>query len=416
MERKKRIVILLVGTVLLLFLGMIYAWSIFIKPLEAEFGWKRSETSLVFVISIICFTVGNLISGQILKKYSTKVPFAIGAILLLVGFVGASRITQLINLYIFYGVICSTGIGLIYNGILPTVLGWFPDKSGIASGTLLMGYGLGAFILGPIISPLLTSDFGWRNVFLTLGIVFFILVGLSALIVRAPNEKEILNLPNAICTEGNKESSDVTTADMLKTKSFYFFFIWMFFLGSVGLAVLGIGAALAIEMSNGNAMIAAFVAGIASVGNGGGRLIGGYLCDHIGRTKTMLISNSSFVFGAVALILSQLMNNIVLLGIGYLICGVSFGCILIVMTYFCKHVYGQKYMAMNFAIINCYGIFAVFVGNFGSGKIYDIEGSYIMVFYIMIVFILMAFIFMKLVNRSLKAGAVKSEEGYLQES
>lgn len=59
-------------------------------------------------------------------------------------------------------------------------------------------------------------------------------------------------------------------------------------------------------------------------------------------------------------------------------------------------------MAMNFAIINCYGILAVFVGNFGSGKIYDMEGSYILVFYIMIVFILLAFLFMKLVNNSLK--------------
>lgn len=386
----------------MLFLGMIYAWSIFIKPLEAEFGWKRSETSMVFVISIICFTIGNLVSGQMLKKYSTRVPFSIGAVMLLVGFIGASKATQLMNLYIFYGVICSTGIGLIYNGILPTILAWFPDRSGIASGILLMGYGLGAFILGPIISSFLSSDFGWRNVFLTLGIVFFILVLLSSFIIKLPNTEETASLPEAASTEEHEALEDVTTKDMLKSRSFYFFFIWMFLLGSVGLAVLGIGAALPTEMSNGNAMLAAFVAGVASVGNGSGRLIGGYLCDHAGRTKTMIIANSSFVLGAAALISSQLMNSIFLLGVGYLICGLSFGCILLVMTYFCKHIYGQKYMAMNFAIINCYGILAVFVGNFGSGKIYDMEGSYILVFYIMIVFILLAFLFMKLVNNSLK--------------
>lgn len=398
----KRLLILATGTILLLFLGMIYAWSIFVKPLEAEFGWLRSSTSLVFVISIISFTIGNLISGQILKKRPVQVVFVIGAILLLIGFIGASRTKTLLNLYLFYGVICSSGIGLIYNGIVPNIIVWFPDKSGVASGTCLMGYGLGAFILGPIISSLLSSDFGWRNVFLILGIAFFIIVLISSFIIRSPKDHELGELPANKVNGQEVINRDVTTSEMLKSSTFYLFFIWMFLLGSVGLAVIGIGATLPTEMSNGNAMLAAFVAGVASIGNGSGRLIGGCLCDKLGRKKTMLIANTSFVLGAVILIASQLVNSIPVLGVGYLICGMSFGCILLIMTYFCKTIYGQKYMGMNFALINCYGILAVFVGNFGAGKIYDIKSSYLPVFYIMIIFILLAFVVMSLLNKAVK--------------
>ncbi len=401
--KTKRLVILATGTILLLFLGMIYAWSIFVKPLEAEFGWLRSSTSLVFVISITSFTIGNLISGQILKKKTVQVVFIIGAILLLVGFIGASRTKTLSNLYIFYGIICSSGIGLIYNGILPNIIAWFPDRSGVASGTCLMGYGLGAFILGPIISSVLSSDFGWRNVFMTLGISFFIIVVISSFIIRVPKENEIAELPVNKANGQGVVIKDVTTAEMLKSNTFYLFFLWMFLLGSVGLAVIGIGATLPTEMSNGNVTLAALIAGVASIGNGSGRLIGGCLCDKIGRKKTMLISNIGFIIGAAILIISQLINSIPLLGVGYLICGMSFGCILLIMTYFCKTIYGQKYMGMNFALINCYGILAVFVGNFGAGKIYDAKASYLPVFYIMIIFILLAFVVMTFLNKALKA-------------
>ncbi len=73
MKNKFRLGYGITGFILLIFLGMIYAWSIFIRPLEAEFGWLRSQTSLIFTISMIGFCVGNLAAGQITPKTSPRV-------------------------------------------------------------------------------------------------------------------------------------------------------------------------------------------------------------------------------------------------------------------------------------------------------------------------------------------------------
>ncbi|NLN47872.1 MAG: OFA family MFS transporter, partial [Clostridiales bacterium] len=85
--------ILIIGAFLMLFLGLIYAWSLFAAPLEAEFGWSRSQTSVTFSISMITFCLGSIMSGFILKKRPPRNVLLISAVLFLIGFFMTSRIT-----------------------------------------------------------------------------------------------------------------------------------------------------------------------------------------------------------------------------------------------------------------------------------------------------------------------------------
>lgn len=177
-----------IGIVLFLFLGLLYAWSLFIAPLEKDFGWTRAQTSLIFTISIIFFCLGGIAGGFITGRKSPGFTILISAILLLCSFAASSQINSLIGIYITYGVISGFGIGLSYNAVISTVTRWFPEKPGVISGFLLMGFGLGAMLLGSTANTLIKA-IGWRETFLVLGVAFGIVVFIgSRLLVLPPSD------------------------------------------------------------------------------------------------------------------------------------------------------------------------------------------------------------------------------------
>ena len=146
----KRWIYLAAGTLMLLFLGLIYGWSIFRAPLTGYYpNWSASQLSLTFTISMIMFCLGGFFSGLMLKKVSHRVLLAVAAVIGFVGFFcistveGSTASAALIKLYIFYGVLCGFAVGISYNSIIGTVNKWFKDKPGLASGAMLMASGSG---------------------------------------------------------------------------------------------------------------------------------------------------------------------------------------------------------------------------------------------------------------------------------
>ena len=162
--KKQRWSFVVLGVGLLLCLGLIYAWSVFRTPLEAEFGWSKAETSITFSISMMMFCLGGLASGMITGKKGPRCPLVLCALFLLAGFLAASRVSTLYGIYITYGGICGFGVGLGYNSTISAVVKWFPDKRGLISGIMLMGFGFGGMLLGTLGAKLITA-LGWRKTF-----------------------------------------------------------------------------------------------------------------------------------------------------------------------------------------------------------------------------------------------------------
>ena len=130
-------------------LGTLYAWSVFVAPLEARFGWKRAETSMVFTIAVIVFALSFVVAGRIQDKFGPLFCSLAGGILVSLGFYLCAYTESLGYLYVCFGVIGGLGNGFGDATPIPVMAKWFPDKRGLAVGLAVGGYGAGSAIFGP---------------------------------------------------------------------------------------------------------------------------------------------------------------------------------------------------------------------------------------------------------------------------
>ena len=147
MKTPSRLIILLAGLVLCTVCGVLYAWSIFVVPLEQAFGWQRPETSLTFPFMITFFSLGMFAGGKLLR-FGPARAVQIGGALLCVGLLWASRIDSVIGLYLSYGVVSGFGIGIVNLVPAAVCLRWYPERKGLVSGLLTMAPALGTLPVG----------------------------------------------------------------------------------------------------------------------------------------------------------------------------------------------------------------------------------------------------------------------------
>src|SRR4051812_43098833 len=167
-------------------LGTLYAWSVFVAPLEARFGWKRADTSMVFTIAVIVFALSFVIAGRIQDKFGPLICSLTGGILVSLGFYLCSYTHSLTYLYVCFGVIGGLGNGFGYATPIPVMAKWFPDRRGLAVGLAVGGYGAGSAIFGPLAQLKLIPAYGLSATFQILGATFLVMTTIGALLLRNP--------------------------------------------------------------------------------------------------------------------------------------------------------------------------------------------------------------------------------------
>jgi len=175
------------GVSMNLALGSLYAWSVFVLPLEQEFHWTRSQTSWVYTIAVVVFASSFVLAGRIQDRRGPRPCALAGAILVSVGFFAASFTTSLWFLYAAFGLIVGAGNGFGYATPMPVASKWFPDRRGLVVGLMVGGYGAGSAIFGPVATRLITSV-GWRPTFRLLGVVFLVMGLVGAWLLENPPE------------------------------------------------------------------------------------------------------------------------------------------------------------------------------------------------------------------------------------
>src|SRR5690242_19577298 len=167
-------------------LGTLYGWSVFVSPLEKQFGWKRADTSMVFTIAVVVFALTFVAAGRLQDKFGPLYCSLAGGILVSLGFFLCAYTTSLTYLIVCFGVLVGLGNGFGYATPIPVMAKWFPDKRGLAVGLAVAGFGAGSAIFGPLSNLWLIPTYGWRTTFAILGGVFFVMTLVGSFLLKNP--------------------------------------------------------------------------------------------------------------------------------------------------------------------------------------------------------------------------------------
>jgi OFA family oxalate/formate antiporter-like MFS transporter len=367
-------------------LGSLYAWSVFVLPLEREFNWTRAQTSWVFTIAIVTFALTFVLAGRIQDKFGPRLCAFAGALLVSLGFFLASLTTSLLFLYIMFGVIVGAGNGFGYATPIPVASKWFPDKRGLVVGLMVGAYGASSAIIGPLATTWIAS-IGWRSTFQLLGVGFFVLgmVG-TWLMNNPPTGYRPAGWASKATAAGS--SRDYTPAEMLRTPQFYQ--MWVAYCLGATAGLMTISQLVPFARSAGlTAAAATFAITVGAVGNAGGRILSGWLSDALGRITTLrvMILGSAIAMPALFFLREQT-SLLYLLVVAVYWC---YGTQLSVFASTTADIYGTRNLGMNYGLLFTAWGAAGIIGPMIGARVYDAFGAYRYAFYAAGVLALVAF-------------------------
>lgn len=284
----KRYGIALAGVVFHLMIGGVYAWSVFTKPIVRQKGWRESSVAFAFSLAIFFLGMSAAFMGRLVEKFG---PSTVGTIsnifygtgIALTGLAIHNR--QLWLLYLAYGVIVGLGLGSGYVTPVSTIVRWFPDKRGLATGLAIMGFGFAALLTGPVALRLILT-IGLVNAFYVLGLFYFVVMIITAQFIKKPQPHE---LPTVIAQNAARVSltnQEMSASQAVRTR--WFASLWfMFFINiTTGIGLVSAASPMAQNMTVMTPATAAIMVGIIGLFNGFGRLAWATLSDYIGRPLT----------------------------------------------------------------------------------------------------------------------------------
>ena len=386
MKHLNRWVYAIVGVIVLLFAGLVYAWSVLSTPIAAEFAdWSKAQLSMTFTIVMIMFCIGSLLCGLLNGKLSAKMAVRIGAVLFLLGFFLASRTQSLAMLYIGFGVLCGLSSGLCYNAVMSTMVRWFPDRPGLISGVLLMGFGGGSFIIGKLYQAWTPVEIGgWRASFLVMGIIIFVVLAICSFFFVAPGADFVAPAAKNSKAAVKIAGKEYKPLEMVKKPSFWLYYVWAIALSAAGLALISQASGVVWEASaSQTAGAVATIVGLISICNALGRVLFGGMYDKYGRSLSMQLVNILFIITSGVLILALAAKSVVVVIIGFILGGLAYSGITPTNSAFCRAYFGPANYPVNFSLINSNLIFASF-GSTVSGALFDASGSYNVTFFLII--------------------------------
>ena len=386
MKHLNRWVYAIVGVIVLLFAGLVYAWNVLSTPIAAEFAdWSKAQLSMTFTIVMIMFCIGSLLCGLLTGKLSAKMAVRIGAVLFLLGFFLASRTQSLAMLYIGFGVLCGLSSGLCYNAVMSTMVRWFPDRPGLISGVLLMGFGGGSFIIGKLYQAWTPVEIGgWRASFLVMGIIIFVVLAICSFFFVAPGADFVAPAAKNSKAAVKIAGKEYKPLEMVKKPSFWLYYVWAIALSAAGLALISQASGVVWEASaSQTAGAVATIVGLISICNALGRVLFGGMYDKYGRSLSMQLVNILFIITSGVLILALAAKSVVVVIIGFILGGLAYSGITPTNSAFCRAYFGPVNYPVNFSLINSNLIFASF-GSTVSGALFDASGSYNVTFFLII--------------------------------
>ena len=311
---KRRYLVAIGGILLHLMIGSVYAWSVFTGPIAKQTGWALSSVTVAFSIAIFFLGMSAAFMGRLVERFGPRLTGTVAALLygsgiLLTGL--AVQVESLPLLYIGYGVVGGLGLGAGYVTPVSTIIAWFPDKRGLATGMAIMGFGFAAMLTGPIAQNLIA---GIRLVptMYVLGTAYLLIMLTAAQVIRKPRPGEV---PAADIAKSVSLTGTAMTANQaVKTRSFRYLWLMFFINITCGIGLVAVASPMAQQQTGMSAATAAMMVGVVGLFNGFGRLAWATLSDLIGRplTYTLIFTVDVAMLAGILVFSSPLLFGIAL--------------------------------------------------------------------------------------------------------
>ena len=374
-----RWLIAIMGTVLQIALGTVYAWSFFQQPVMAAGNWSNTQAAWVFSLAIFFLGISAAWGGINLPGFGPRKLAMMGGFLFGLGYLVAAYALHIQNLpllYIGYGAIGGMGLGLGYVTPVATAAKWFPDKKGFITGMVVMGFGFGALLMAKVLAPVFMSMTDGNLV------LVFSYVGVIMLLVTLPAGYILVNPPVGFVPQGYVPSAqsaaakasqdDMTARECILSSKFLMMWTVFFFNIVSGIMFIGFQSPLLQDLLKktmdpptladpkvitGLAAAGATLIAVSSIFNGIGRFFWGGLSDKIGRAQAfrLILGSQLVVFIALMFVSNPIIFGVLVCYI--LLCyGGGFGS----MPSFVLDVFGPRLMPIVYGIIltawGCAGI------------------------------------------------------------
>jgi len=281
-------------------IGEIYAFSVFKVPLKDHFGTGLTPIGIIFSIAIGMLGLSAAFGGRWVERAGPRKAMALAAVCwgsgFLIGAVGVAT-TQLWIVYLGVGFIGGIGLGIGYISPVSTLIKWFPDRPGMATGLAIMGFGGGALIASPLEAKLLATfadkpEDAIVGSFVVLGIVYFIAMMLGAMAVKVPADGWRPDgwTPSAQGARSMITGGNVTATNAIKTPQFWLLWTVLFCNVTAGIGILEQAAPMIQDFFGSvTAAAAAGFVGLLSICNMSGRFGWSSTSDVIGRKPTYMM-------------------------------------------------------------------------------------------------------------------------------
>lgn len=339
-------------------LGAVYAWSVFLVPVQNVYGLtgNKAEANFTFSMALLALGITASFGGYLNARFGPRAIATAGGIIYGAGIMLSAFAAPNIGvLYLTYGVIGGIGIGLGYIVALAMLIRWFPDRRGFITGLAVAGFGAGAALTGPIASNFLLGAvklgkpspagyMGLNNSFLVLGAVYLVIIVIAAQFFRrapegyTPPGWEPVATPQNIATTRN-----YILREALVSPKWWVLWLILALNVTAGAALISVASPLAVKFTGVTSTVASTLVITISIFNGVGRLFWGWTSDFIGRSFTFL---AIFVIQIVAFLVLPSISSFALLFIPASLIGFCYGGGFGTMPAFAADFFGPKNAGM----------------------------------------------------------------------
>lgn len=393
-------------------IGSVYAWSVYVKPIQEQMQWNLTDVTIAFSVAIFFLGLSAALMGKFVEKNGPRVSALIAASLFGLGTIGsglAILMESKLLLYFFYGVLGGCGLGIGYISPVSTLVKWFPDKRGMATGLAIMGFGFASAIWGPTIK-ILIEKVGISSTFFILGATYFVVMFLSALYLQKPEDNFMPEKFKKKLDEGKKKLKKdlayLSLNEAIKTPRFYGLWLMLFINVTCGIAIIGVASPLLQEVVGISAIAAAAAVGLMGIFNGAGRIFWASLSDILTRPIVYIIF---FATQAIAFYMLPSISEILLFQvILYFIMSCYGGGFASIPAYI-GDIFGTKELGAIHGYILTAWAAAGLVGPLIISIVKDMTGSYSQTLYVFAGFFLVALLISIMMLINIKA--IKKEKG-----